>query len=275
MKQFLLLLIFIVLTISQLSAQNEDELVFYKDLQNAVGETKGLTTSEIVVKVAMQRISTPYVGGTLEQEPERLIINLHETDCILFAESCLAFAITQKNNCKGFNTFSNIIQKLRYRNGIIDGYSSRIHYTSEWISQGISNGYFKDISKEIGVTCKQHIAYMSTHTKNYKQLSNNPSEAKKIVAIEKKLNRTKYYYIPKNRIEEVIDSLKSGDIVCFNTGEAGMDISHVGIIYVNHNIVGFIHASYKAKQVVIDKKSLIEYVNSSKSINGIRIVRPL
>ena len=275
MKQFLLSILLSLFSLISLMAQNEQEATLYKDLQNAVGEVKGLSTSEIVVKVALQRIGTPYVSGTLEKEPEQLIINLHETDCILFAESCLAFAIAQKSSCNDFKTFSTIIQSLRYRDGVVEGYSSRVHYTSEWISQGIANGYFKEISKEIGVQCKQPIKYMSTHVNSYKQLVNNPSEIKKIADTEKRLNKRKYYYIPKNRIPESLASLKSGDILCFNSAEAGMDISHVGIIYINNNKVGFIHASFKAKKVVIESKSLLEYLNSSKNINGIRIVRPL
>ena len=105
---------------------NIDEEIFEK-MRTAVGDPQGRTTAEIIIDAAKYLLGTPYVAGTLEQQPERLIINLHQTDCILFAESCLGFAITIKSKNPSFSHFREVIKGLRYRDGIVNGYTIRIH----------------------------------------------------------------------------------------------------------------------------------------------------
>ena len=68
--------------------------------------------------------------------------------------------------------------------------------------------------------------------------------------------------------------LKDGDILGFNSTVKGLDIAHVALVYHKENgQVGFIHASQADGKVVIDEKSIADYVNARKSNNGIRIVR--
>ena len=253
---------------------NIDEEIFEK-MRAAVGDPQGRTTAEIIIDAAKYLLGTPYVAGTLEQQPERLIINLHQTDCILFAEGCLGFAITIKSKNPSFSHFREVIKGLRYRDGIVNGYTSRIHYTSEWMSQAFENGYLTDMSKVLcNTVAPNRFAYMSRNPDKYKQLKNSTNNVEKIRSIEQRLNGEVFYYIPKERVESILPQLRSGDIVGFNTTTEGIDISHVGIIYVENNRVGFIHASYTEKKVVIEKRTLLEYINSFSTNNGIRIARP-
>lgn len=234
--------------------------------------------SQILIEIAKQRLNTPYVAGTLDKNPdtENLIINLHETDCILFVESCLALALTAKSNDTSITNFINFIKNLRYKDGVVDGYTSRIHYTSEWILQGEANGFFKDISKELsGIPINNPISFISNHSDKYEHLKKYSADIQKIKTTEENINAKTFYYIPKNKVPNIINKLKNGDIVCFNTSIKGLDISHVGIIYINNGITTFIHASSMAQKTIIEKKSLIEYINGIKSNNGIRILRPL
>lgn len=83
-----------------------------------------------------------------------------------------------------------------------------------------------------------------------------------------------YYVIPKAVVNKMDHLLKDGDILCFNSSVEGLDIAHVAIVYHKDNgEVGFIHASQGDGKVVIDEKSIHNYVNSRKSNDGIRIVR--
>ena len=71
-----------------------------------------------------------------------------------------------------------------------------------------------------------------------------------------------------------VHSLKDGDILGFNSNVKGLDIAHVALVYHKENgEVGFIHASQVDGKVVIDEKSIHDYVNSRKSNDGIRIIR--
>lgn len=252
-----------------------DEEIFEK-MRASVGNPQGRSTAEIIIAAAKYLLGTPYVASTLEEVPERLIINLHQTDCILFAESCLGFAITVKSKNPTFSHFREVIKSLRYRDGIVNGYTSRIHYTSEWMAQAFEKGYLTDMSKLwCNAIAPNKFAYMSRNPEKYKQLAGNKNNVDKIKAIENRLNGEIFYYIPKERVESILPNLQSGDIVGFNTTTEGIDISHVGIIYVENGRVGFIHASYTEKKVVIEKRTLLEYINSFSTNNGIRIARPI
>ncbi len=231
--------------------------------------------NERLILAAQARLESPYVAGTLEQMPESLVINIHETDCILFVESCLALVLNAATENPTFDNFSKQIQALRYRDGIIDGYTSRIHYTSEWIVQGEGNGYFKEITKELGgVKSNQKFSFMSEHPDSYKQLKGNQVEIDKIAAVEAELNSTdEYYVIPKESVPAMLSKLQSGDIIGFNTSVKGLDIAHIAYVYKNGDKISFLHASMGAMKVIVEPGDITAYINRIKSNNGIRIIR--
>lgn len=273
---FIAIFFFTLTPFCSVQAQTEKDSLIFKKIMNQLSGNKNTTTSQQVVEAAKMLIGTPYVAGTLEQIPERPVINLHQTDCILFAETCLALAITAASEDISFANFASIIQALRYRNGIVDGYTSRLHYTSEWILQGEKNKFVKEISKEIANTPReQQFFFMSTHPQSYKQLSGNKEEIEKMRQIEQKLGKNQYFYIPKGEIAACTGKIKPGDIIGFVTSVAGLDMTHVGIAYKNNGKLTFIHASMSGKAVMIEPGSLQEYTNKIKSNIGLRIIRPL
>lgn len=247
----------------------EDEAVFNKVMAFALPK-KELPTSELVTGIALQLLDTPYVAGTLEEEPEVLTVNLRQTDCILFVEMCTALALTAKGENPSFSAYCDNIRSLRYRNGIVDGYSSRIHYTSEWILQGSQRGIMEEISKDYGSPLNQSFSYMTSHPQSYKQLKDSPDMVRLIGRAEKKLNESgPYYFLSQKEIIESQDKIHNGDIVGFVSTVDGLDISHVALAYwADDNELHFIHASFKKMKVVIEKKTLADY-----AVNGIRLVR--
>ncbi len=255
------------------SASGESQRERFQSIMDSLESQTQTTVAERVLKIADMRLGTPYVAGTLEKEPESLVINIVETDCILFVESCLAMAMTMNRD---YDDFKSNIQKLRYRGGVVDGYASRIHYTSEWIKQAEARKVVREISKEIGGSpLDQTFSFMSTHTKSYKQLANNPAEVKKIADVEKSLNTNDYYFIPKNQIPAVASKIRSGDIICFVGSTKGLDIAHVAIALWKDGQLTFMHASMKYMKAVIEPQSIASYCNSMKSNRGIRVVRIL
>ena len=45
--------------------------------------------------------------------------------------------------------FGREIERMRYRGGKRRGYASRLHYFSEWISDGARRGLVRDLGKEL------------------------------------------------------------------------------------------------------------------------------
>ena len=104
-----------------------------------------------MILAAKALLGQPYEAATQEGREERLRIYLTRTDCILFAETCLGLVRTVER-CGAQATFEDLavtLQQSRYRNGVVDGYASRLHYTAEWIRQGEANGLFDDLSDEL------------------------------------------------------------------------------------------------------------------------------
>ena len=249
----------------------------YSKISKELLANKDKSVPELMIIAAKQMLGTEYVAGSLEQVPEKLKVSLVETDCILFVETCLAMAVNAKKGNDSPDSLCAFIQGTRYRNGVVDGYTSRLHYTSEWIRQGEANGIFREITDVLSGEnlSGQRFSYMSEHTGAYKQIKDNPAEIAKIAKMEESLNRyTDYYVIPKAEVKKMEHLLKDGDILGFNSNVKGLDIAHVALVYHKENgEVGFIHASQVDGKVVIDEKSIHDYVNSRKSNDGIRIIR--
>ena len=230
--------------------------------------------SELVVKIAKHFIGAPYVAGTLEVEPEQLTVNMAETDCILFVEMCVALALTAKDAEPSFDRYLDNLAGLRYRDGIVDGYTSRLHYTSEWIAQGEKRDIFKEVTSECGGRpIAQKFHFMSTHPASYKQLKDSPDDVAKMRRIEQALEAQDYSYIPKADLPRCIKDIRSGDIIAFCSTVAGLDIAHIGIALRDGDNLTFIHASTAAKKVIINPQPLVTYINGVKSQSGLRVIR--
>ncbi|MGK9368737.1 N-acetylmuramoyl-L-alanine amidase-like domain-containing protein [Melioribacter sp. Ez-97] len=232
--------------------------------------------NKIIEQIGLSFIGADYKAHTLEAtEDESLIINLKGLDCYTFVEATVALARCIKNNDTSFNSFLEEIENLRYRNGIMKGYASRLHYFSDWIYEMQKRGIGKDITEEIGgVPYNKIINFMSTHTKSYKQLANNRELTDSIAVIEKEISSRKYFYIPEKTIQKIESKLRSGDIIGITTNIPGLDISHTGIaVKGKDGRIHLLHAPDVGKKVEITKLPLSEYIQSHSKQTGIMVLR--
>ena len=236
---------------------------------------KNVSTAELVVKIGTYFKETPYVGHTLEIVPEKLVVNLRELDCTTYAETVLALARTVKSNIPDFEKFCKELQTIRYHEGKINGYTSRIHYFSDWIFENAQKGIISDVSEEIAnVPYPLNVNFMSTHPESYKQLKQDNGLIPVISKQEKTINERKMYFIPEEKLAGVEEKLMDGDIVGLTTAIRGMDVSHVGILVRQNGRIHLMHASSVLKKVVVSEETLEEYLKSSKSTTGIIVARP-
>ncbi|MDH6358046.1 N-acetylmuramoyl-L-alanine amidase-like domain-containing protein [Parabacteroides sp. PF5-9] len=253
----------------------EDRLIFERFAKQMLPK-RSLPMDQLLIETGKYFLNTPYVASTLEKEPESLVINLREMDCTTFVENVIALSQTIKSPTPSFEHFCRNLQRLRYRNGKITDYSSRLHYTSDWIYTNERKGFVKDITRQIGgVILPLNLSFMSTHPDSYIQLKNHPDLIPKIEKIERDINTRMYYYLPKELIKYKKAKMQNGDMVCFVTSIKGLDISHIGFIYHEGDKLTFIHASSKEKKVIINSEPLSTYTENMKSNTGIIVVRPL
>lgn len=236
---------------------------------------KEATTSALMIKVGSFFQETPYVAHTMETGEEQLLINLREMDCTTFAENCLAISRTIKSENPSFEHFSSELQKIRYRDGMLDGYPSRLHYFCDWIFNNQQKNLIADMSEELAHTpFPKQINFMSTHPENYAQLKESAPLVELIAAREKEISARRMFFIPESMIAEVESKLMDGDIVGITTGIDGIAIQHVGILIRQEDRIHLMHASSAAEKVLISDITLEAYLLNSKSASGIMLARP-
>ena len=226
---------------------------------------------EQMMRAAKALLGQPYVAGTLEELPEeKLCIYLTRTDCILFVETCLGLVRTARKE-GDFEMLEKELLQSRYRDGRCTCYEDRLHYTTEWARQGEERGTIQDVSGALGGVALDHpVHYMSQHPDAYKRMT----DVDAIAAIEHNINAKPSTYIPKAKLAGALKGIRSGDILFFNTRIDGLDISHCAIALVEKDRpVRFIHASTGAKKVVLEEKTLEEYVMGRKALTGIEVYR--
>lgn len=241
-------------------------------------EKKEVPIHELMVEVGLFFKGTLYKAKTLEVKPnnEQLIVNLRELDCTTFAENCLAISRTIKSGNPTFEVFIKELQTLRYRGREINGYTSRLHYFSDWIYDNDKKKLLHSVSREIAqIRYRKEINFMSTHPESYVQLKNNSDFVKIISKQEKEISKREMFYIPEEKINLFKSQFKDGDIVGFTTNIEGLDILHVGILVRKSGNIHLLHASTDAEKVILSEETLEEYLKKSSLTTGIMLARPL
>lgn len=235
-----------------------------------IQEKGNLPTDKLVIETAKFFLGTPYVANTLEIEPEGLVINLRELDCTTFVENVFALTLTVKSGVLLFENYCANLKKIRYREGVIEDYTSRLHYSTDWIYDNELRGNLKDVTRKAGASrLDLNLYIMSKTPETYKQLKGRPDLVEKIVAKEKEISARKHYFIKAKRIDRKWRRIKDGSMVGFVTTIPGIDLSHMAIVYHEGKKLTFIHASSTGKKVMINESSMGEFVLSSKRNTGI------
>ena len=278
-KFFLLLVVFLAFNSHSFAVGPEiskmDQAMIKFKLDKFVKESS-LPLGDLVLKIGLDFLNTPYVAKTLDKtKEEKLVINLHQLDCTTFAENCLALARTVKSGHPDTKQFCSELENIRYRGGKMDGYASRLHYFSEWILDNETRHNVQSMSEQMGgKVLPITLNYMSSHPQEYPQLMNDPASTAQIKAIEEKVSAQKFYYIPSSQFESIESKVMDGDIVTLTTTIPGIDVSHVGILLKKAGRVYLLHASSTIMKVTVSSEPFAQYLAKSKKTTGVMIARP-
>ena len=257
----------------QITCSVEDKQAF----EDKIIEIDGLLETDLgktMVSVGKTFLKTPYVAKTLEiGEVETLVINFQGLDCTTFVENVLAFTLLLQHEKTDFDSFAKVLETIRYKNGKLDGYASRLHYFSEWIANNQQKGVLTDITAEIGgKEITKEIDFMSTHRDLYPFLADDVN-FEKIRASENFLNNEAICYLPQDQIEANEHLIHSGDIIALTTSIEGLDITHTGIASREKDgRIHLLHAS-SSGEVTISELPLVDYLKKVDKNTGIMVAR--
>jgi hypothetical protein len=257
--------------------------VFDKLLKKAkAGKWAELPIGECMKRVALELEGTPYVAFTLEIDADREFcsVNLEGLDCVTFFEQTLGFARMLKKSGNTPQALLDEITFTRYRGGKLTDFTSRLHYTNDWMHDNEKKGVVKLLARELpgAATFKQKVGIMTEKPKNYRQLAAHPELIPKIKKFEDEINARHTMFVPMDKLAAAQSHLKSGDIVGIATSAPGIDIAHTGLVIVDDaGVPRFMDASSSKKKmkVTLEPKPIAEALNYSDKHTGAVFARPL
>lgn len=224
-------------------------------------------------------IGKPYVANTLDEaEAESLVVNLDAFDCTTFVETVLAMALARQEAAARKTAwtdalFRSHLTRLRYRQGVIDGYASRLHYFSDWLRDNEQKGLIQDVTRELGgMTVSKPLNYMTTHLYKYPKLYDK-AVYQQIAQIQQRISQQSFAFIPKKQLAQIEGQLREGDIVMLTAARPGLDMKHVGFATLRNGRVHLLHASSEYGEVMITEEPLTDYVLRNRWLSGIRVAR--
>ena len=231
-----------------------------------------------ILDVARAYLGVPYVAGTLESPDgeERLITCEDSLDCTTFVELSVARWLAQQSDSL---TFEQWVESLRYREGVADGYLSRLHYFTDWVAENTRRGVWHELTPEedspIWTTDTLTLSFMSHHPQSYPYLKANDWAVDSMRRIEERYAHHPIHYIGKEHLSLGPDELpiRDGDIVALVTTIAGLDVTHLGFALWRGQTLHLMHASMTHSKVIIDEQSLHDYLKPRKSCPGVKVVR--
>ncbi|MBK9257272.1 MAG: DUF1460 domain-containing protein [Saprospiraceae bacterium] len=240
------------------------------------GQANDDKLSVCLVENGLTALGLPYVSGTLERGNDSSAIWFADKfDCVTFVEWVLALSLYQTQSIQPTKDFESILETIRYRIGIASGYTSRLHYFTEWISQAVSSGFLIDITQELGgKEVSRNIDFMTQNRSKYPKLKL-PQNYVAIQKTEKQLSNTTYFELPKNLVESAEKNINEGDIIAITTTIKGLDITHTGIAIRRNDKIHLLHASSDEMKVVVTDKPLHFYLKQYPKMKGIRVLRPI
>lgn len=264
-----------ILLCSLFSLQANDSIRVEKWLKEAITLPKDSCRT---LYFAKQMLGVPYVAGTLDGNPsEELVVRTDALDCTTFVEVVLALTIVDKEGKFDYASFKEFLQKVRYRNGDLNGYASRLHYFSDWIRNNESKGFVKECTSDTPCAKIQTLwlYFMSTHPDSYLPMKKDSSLVGEIASLEREWQGIEVSYIPKENLNLPPDELniKNGDILAITTNIKGLDVVHVGFAFWKGENLHLLHASSVAKKVIEDPQTLYDYTKNKKAYTGVRVIR--
>lgn len=257
-----------------------EKLEFQKLMQSLdENQISKLPIDKVLKIFSAKFLGATYREGLLDQgETEKLFVSLTEFDCVIFVETVLALSRNLLSPTPNYENFVQNVQEVRYANGKLDGYCSRLHYFSEWIRDNQKRNIVRDLTTELGgIPLDKTLNFMSSNWRKYSRLKSNENNYKCVLAMEQKIEMEmqsdQLRYIPSTKIRAIYPLLKAGDIIAVTTDIKGLDTTHTGFAYPTSNGIGFIHASPSGKvKISPDLQRYVEHVDHAI---GIMVARPV
>lgn len=228
-----------------------------KDLDGSLRESCRMQDSgKRIGFLSYKLLGTGYKDSTLTgsgDSAEVFVIDLEGVDCFTFIDYVEAMRLS----CS-FGEFVENLKTVRYREGNVS-FAERNHFFTDWIENRA--GFIEDVTDKVGAQ------KALTVRKMLNKREDDTSLIPGIKSCERQLT-----FIPTDALEDsVISRMSTGDYAGIYSEKQGLDVSHVGIVIKEGQIVKFRHASSAAEKRKVIDEDILQYI---KDKPGIIILRP-
>lgn len=233
------------------------------------------TFGDLIARAGRVQLGRPYLVTAETGGPEALQVLLTSLNCVSLVEATLALARCIWLKTPNENCFMQEMQLTRYRQGLINGYASRLHYFPDWLNDNGERGRLRQISADLGGTSSRYdFFYMTKNVRHFPAMTEK-SVFNDIQAIEKSLSLKTYFVLGKDKVKPLLSQMQNGDLVAIASSKLpGNFISHVGLIDRSiKNIPRLLHASSHHKRVVLTVVDIAGYLNSRPERLGLMVSR--
>lgn len=217
---------------------------------------KNVREGDRIAQISRAFLGTPYRENTLGggvARPETLTATFTGVDCFTLLDYVYALS---KSGSEG-DFFANL-SAVRYENGQVS-YLKRRHFFTDWAAKTPLNA--ADITARLS-------PYAVTVDKTLNLKAGGGEYISGLGGIARQIT-----YIPVGRVTpQVLEQLRSGDLVGIYARAAGLDVSHVGIVIKEGGEVYFRNASPLAQTRRVVDAPLGAYLRNKP---GIVVLRPL
>jgi len=210
-----------------------------------------------IIALSGKLLGTPYVANTLSNGPretERLVINLSGFDCFTLLDT--VEALRRSTNA---DDFPEQLREVRYRGGEVS-YTARRHFFSDWVA-GENSGRIADVTAQLGNGRAVSV------NKQLNRKSDGTLWLQGIASVTRRIT-----YIPGSLIDQqTLQALRPGDYVGIYSDQEGLDVSHTGLIVIEHNIVMLRHASSRRDVMKVVDVNLLDYLKNKPGLVVYRV----
>ena len=225
------------------------------------------STTNFPLYFARKFLDVPYVAHTLEvNDDEQLVVNVEELDCTTLVETVTALTFCAYHQQYDWVSYQNALRNMRYYNGVIDGYPSRIHYFTDWIVTNQKAGIVSEIQQP-------NPPFTAIQTVNVSYM---PEFVPEIRKAEARISGQKFRFIPKSEVKDtkaMREAVHDGDIIAITCKKPGLDIAHLGFAVWKQDGLHLLNASQLHKKVIEEPMTLYQYLQKHPTHTGIRIIR--
>ncbi len=261
-------------------SQFQGREIFDRILNKAKSEHwSKLPIGELMGKIAWELEGTKYTAETLDQsvDNEACVVKLDGLDCVTYFENVLGLARMIKQGGNTPNDLMKSVTTTRYRGGTVSGFTSRLHYMSDWIHDNEQKHVVRALSDLPGAEkLPTKIDFMSQHPNSYPQLAKHTELVPVIKKLEDDINRRPQNFVPISKLHAAEPFLKTGDIVAICSKIGGLDVAHTGlVIRTKDGVAHFMDASSRLGKVTLEPGSISQALGRTKSWTGAMFARPL